>query len=83
MSRFACQTLVTRSVGASTISAASTTESGFGTLFGNFGARSTANAGLDAKPRRSRNRTKVRTTDRPRAIDARSTSAARCAKKAR
>ena len=36
-----------------------------------------------ANPRRSRKRMKVRTTDRPRAIEARPTSAARYARKAR
>ena len=59
------------------------TDSGFGTLAGSFGARNTARAGLDARPRRSRKRMKPRTTDRPRAAELRSTLPAREASQAR
>ena len=83
MSRLACQALATSSAGAAIISAASVTDSGFGTLAGNFGARRTASAGAAARPRRSAKRTKPRTTDRPRATEPRSTLAARDASQAR
>ena len=67
-----CQTLFSISATAVTAATASGTVSGFGTLCGSFGARKTAKAGLAANPRRSRKRRKLRTTDRPRAIELRS-----------